>query len=89
MPQVLNFGGHIAGGNITKNGPIVALHMLKHNDQRRLDPIGILKSLAFQIGKRFVSTLYYLCTLEVVGGESLEAGGWSRLEVLQGLYWFS
>ena len=31
---------------------ISALHMIKHNDQRRLDPINIIKSLAFQIGKR-------------------------------------
>ena len=65
MAQVLNIGGQVAG-DVTRNGPIVALHMLKHNDQRRLDPIGILKSLAFQIGKRCANNID--CRLEVGGG---------------------
>ncbi len=30
----------------------VAMHFLKHNDQRRLEPIRIVKSLAFQLAKR-------------------------------------
>jgi hypothetical protein len=29
----------------------VAMHFLKHNDQRRLEPIRIIKSLAFQLAK--------------------------------------
>ena len=29
-----------------------ALHFLKHNDQRRLEPVRIIKSLAFQLAKR-------------------------------------
>ena len=29
-----------------------AVHFLKHNDQRRLEPVRIVKSLAFQLAKR-------------------------------------
>ena len=29
-----------------------AVHFLKHNDQRRLEPVRIIKSLAFQLAKR-------------------------------------
>jgi hypothetical protein len=33
-------------------GPATALHFLKHNDARRLDPVRIVESLAFQLGLR-------------------------------------
>ena len=46
LPQVLS--------SVYQDRLIVAFHMLKHNDQRRLDPIGIIKTLAFQIGKRYI-----------------------------------
>ena len=29
-----------------------AVHFLKHNDQRRLEPVRIVKSIAFQLAKR-------------------------------------
>ena len=29
-----------------------AAHFLKHNDQRRLEPVRIIKSLAFQLAKK-------------------------------------
>ena len=29
-----------------------AAHFLKHNDQRRLEPVRIIKSMAFQLAKK-------------------------------------
>ena len=39
---------------INGNAPtlVAAVHFLKHNDQRRLEPVRIIKSLAFQLAKR-------------------------------------
>ena len=33
-------------------GPVSAYHLLKHSDQRRLEPVRIIKSLAFQLAAR-------------------------------------
>jgi hypothetical protein len=33
-------------------GPVTAFHFLKHNDRRRLEPVRIVKSLAFQLESR-------------------------------------
>jgi hypothetical protein len=34
------------------SGPVTALHFAKHSDQRRLDPVRIIKSLAYQLANR-------------------------------------
>ena len=43
--------GRCVGGKW--EGPISAFHLLKHSDQRRLDPAGIIKSIAYQLAKRW------------------------------------
>ena len=45
-PQVLST--RMADGRLDA----AAVHFLKHNDQRRLEPVRIVKSLAFQLAKR-------------------------------------
>jgi hypothetical protein len=43
--------GHVEG----EEGIVLAaaaMHFLKHSDQRRLEPVRIIKSLAFQLAKR-------------------------------------
>ncbi|GAX72581.1 hypothetical protein CEUSTIGMA_g37.t1 [Chlamydomonas eustigma] len=46
-------------------GPITAMHFLKHNDQRRLDPVRIIKSLAFQLASRMPSLRRHLLEGEI------------------------
>ncbi|KAG2489801.1 hypothetical protein HYH03_011750 [Edaphochlamys debaryana] len=47
-------------------GSISAFHFLKYNDQRRLDPVRIVKSLAFQLASRFPAYAEAILALDVV-----------------------
>ena len=42
----------VLADRVAKSQMTVAMHFLKHNDQRRLEPIRIVKSLAFQLAWR-------------------------------------
>ena len=55
---------------------ITAHHFLKHNDQRRLEPVRIIKSLAFQLAfrcgerpevhvRRHAGACVYVCTTKI------------------------
>jgi hypothetical protein len=39
------------GGVLSEGGAAVAAHFLKHSDARRLDPVLMVKSLAFQLAQ--------------------------------------
>ena len=45
-------GRPVAGTPGAWVGPISAVHFLKHSDQRRLDPVAIVRSLVFQLTSR-------------------------------------
>ena len=48
-------GRKVKGGQPGQwEGPASAVHFLKYSDQRRLDPVLIIKSLAFQLASRWV-----------------------------------
>jgi hypothetical protein len=53
--QVLSWRMGCVEGEGNKGGgglAAAAMHFLKHSDQRRLEPVRIIKSLAFQLAKR-------------------------------------
>ncbi|KAG2422132.1 hypothetical protein HXX76_016255, partial [Chlamydomonas incerta] len=62
-------GGGSGGGRIT------AHHFLKYNDQRRLEPVAIVKSLAFQLAERFSAVAAKLLALDVAKVASLQDVG--------------
>ena len=43
-------------------GPATAAHFLKHSDQRRLDPVAMVKSLTFQLALRCVAAAAIITT---------------------------
>ena len=45
-----------------------AIHFLKHNDQRRLDPVRIIKSIAFQLALRSVPMIWNVQPLHSPAG---------------------
>ena len=45
-------GRRVEGKPGVWDGPVTAYHFLKYSDARRLDPVKIIKSLAFQLAQR-------------------------------------
>ncbi|KAG2491745.1 hypothetical protein HYH03_009908 [Edaphochlamys debaryana] len=70
-------------------GSVVAFHFLKYSDQRRLDPVRIVKSLAFQLARRIPSIAEALlgCRVDAVAqlSDVEEAFAALLLAPLQGL----
>ncbi|KAG2489809.1 hypothetical protein HYH03_011758 [Edaphochlamys debaryana] len=56
----------LCGGQQLPPGSLAAFHFLKYNDQRRLDPVRIVKSLAFQLASRLPAYAEAILALDVV-----------------------
>ncbi|GIL63108.1 hypothetical protein Vafri_17234 [Volvox africanus] len=61
-PATSGVGAFTASSQIT-----CAYHFLKYNDQRRLDPVRIIKTIAFQLASRIPSVYSALLDLDVAG----------------------
>ncbi len=51
MKELLGRQDHVTGAWL---GPISAVHFVKHSDQRRMDPVRMIKSISYQLAIRFV-----------------------------------
>ncbi|KXZ53022.1 hypothetical protein GPECTOR_8g39 [Gonium pectorale] len=63
--------GDAGGAGGAPGGVVSAHHFVKYNDARRLEPVRVIKSLAYQLAERLPSVSQMLLSLDVAGVATL------------------